>query len=69
MENQIIVPHLWFDKEAAEAVEFYMSIFPESKLTDRMTLHSCRSMNTRSARNTAGSKTSSVYHGRSSRRK
>ena len=39
MENQIIVPHLWFDTEAEEAVEFYMSIFPESKLTDRTTLH------------------------------
>jgi predicted 3-demethylubiquinone-9 3-methyltransferase (glyoxalase superfamily) len=39
MENQLIVPHLWFDTEAEEAVEFYMSIFPESKLTDRTTLH------------------------------
>lgn len=39
MENQIIVPHLWFDTEAEEAVEFYMSIFPESKLTDCTTLH------------------------------
>ncbi|WP_031545097.1 VOC family protein [Salinicoccus luteus] len=39
MENQIIVPHLWFDTEAEEAVEFYMSLFPESKITDRTTLH------------------------------
>ncbi|CAM2758175.1 VOC family protein [Salinicoccus roseus] len=39
MENQLIVPHLWFDTEAEDAVEFYMSIFPESKLTDRTTLH------------------------------
>ncbi|OZT78146.1 VOC family protein [Salinicoccus roseus] len=39
MENQLIVPHLWFDTEAEEAVEFYMSIFPESKLTDCTTLH------------------------------
>lgn len=39
MENQLIVPNLWFDTEAEEAVEFYMSIFPESKLTDCTTLH------------------------------
>lgn len=29
---QKIVPHLWFDKEAKEAAEFYTSIFPESKI-------------------------------------
>lgn len=27
-----IVPHLWFDKEAKEAANFYVSIFPNSKL-------------------------------------
>lgn len=27
-----IIPHLWFDKEANEAAEFYTSIFPESKI-------------------------------------
>ncbi|MDP4104653.1 MAG: VOC family protein, partial [Bacillota bacterium] len=26
--NQKIVPHLWYDKEAKEAAEFYTSIFP-----------------------------------------
>jgi len=26
---QKITPHLWFDKEAREAAEFYTSVFPE----------------------------------------
>ncbi|MEZ4087637.1 MAG: VOC family protein [Candidatus Gracilibacteria bacterium] len=30
---QKIVPHLWFDKEAVEAAEFYTKIFPDSKIT------------------------------------
>ncbi|KTD73449.1 VOC family protein [Legionella tucsonensis] len=34
-----ITPHLWFDKEAREAVEFYTSLFPNSKITNIMTLH------------------------------
>lgn len=29
-----ITPHLWFDKEAKEASEFYISIFPNSKITN-----------------------------------
>lgn len=37
--NQKIVPHLWYDKEAKEAAEFYASIFPDSKITDVTTLH------------------------------
>jgi len=37
--NQKIVPHLWFDKEANEAAEFYASIFPNSKITDVTTIH------------------------------
>ncbi|RAP74777.1 VOC family protein [Paenibacillus montanisoli] len=36
--NQIIVPHLWFDKEAKEAAEFYASVFPDSKITNVTTL-------------------------------
>ena len=32
---QKIVPHLWFDKEAVEAAEFYISIFPDSKITHK----------------------------------
>lgn len=28
-----IVTHLWFDKEAKQAVEFYVSAFPNSKIT------------------------------------
>ena len=34
-----ITPHLWFDKEAKEAAEFYASIFPDSKITNVTTLH------------------------------
>ncbi len=29
---QKIIPHLWYDKEAKEATEFYVSIFPDSKI-------------------------------------
>ena len=36
---QKIVPHLWYDKEAKEAAEFYASIFPDSKITDVTTIH------------------------------
>jgi predicted 3-demethylubiquinone-9 3-methyltransferase (glyoxalase superfamily) len=34
-----ITPHLWFDKEAKEAAEFYASLFPDSKVTNVTTLH------------------------------
>lgn len=37
--NQKIVPHLWFDKEAKEAAEFYCTVFPDSKITNITTLH------------------------------
>jgi 3-demethylubiquinone-9 3-methyltransferase len=37
--KQKIVPHLWFDKEAKEAAEFYTSVFPDSKVTNVTTLH------------------------------
>ncbi len=29
---QKITPHLWFDKEALEAADFYVSIFPGSRV-------------------------------------
>lgn len=35
---QKITPHLWYDKEAKEAAEFYCSIFPNSKITNITTL-------------------------------
>lgn len=35
---QKIVPHLWFDKEAKEATAFYVSIFPNSKITHESVL-------------------------------
>ena len=36
---QKITPHLWFDKEAKEAAEFYTSVFPKSKIKNTTTLH------------------------------
>ncbi|MEH7155899.1 VOC family protein [Neobacillus drentensis] len=36
--NHKIVPHLWYDKEAKEAAEFYASIFPDSKITNVTTI-------------------------------
>src|SRR6266511_5350633 len=36
--KQKIVPHLWFDKEAKEAAEFYASVFPDSRVTNITTL-------------------------------
>lgn len=37
---QKITPHLWFDKEAKEAAEFYVSVFGEnSKIKNVTTLH------------------------------
>ncbi|MEC1524602.1 VOC family protein [Neobacillus niacini] len=37
--KQIIVPHLWYDKGAKEAAEFYASIFPDSKIKNVTTIH------------------------------
>ena len=39
MTKQKIVPHLWFDREAVEAANFYGSIFPDSGITNVTTLH------------------------------
>ena len=39
MYTQKITPHLWFDKEAKEAAEFYTSVFPNSRITNITTLH------------------------------
>jgi predicted 3-demethylubiquinone-9 3-methyltransferase (glyoxalase superfamily) len=36
---QKIIPHLWFDKEAREAAEFYTTIFDDSRITHTNTLH------------------------------
>ena len=43
---QKIVPHLWYDKEAKEAAEFYTSLFPDSKVTSVRTLHNTPSGDT-----------------------
>jgi predicted 3-demethylubiquinone-9 3-methyltransferase (glyoxalase superfamily) len=36
---QKIRPHLWFDKEAVEAAEFYSSTLPNSKVSNVSTIH------------------------------
>lgn len=36
--NSPIIPHLWFDKEAKEAAEFYSSVFPDSQITNTTTM-------------------------------
>jgi predicted 3-demethylubiquinone-9 3-methyltransferase (glyoxalase superfamily) len=33
-----MVPHLWFDREAREAAEFYVSLFPNSRVTNVNTI-------------------------------
>lgn len=35
---QKIIPHLWFDKEAAEAAKLYTSVFPASKVRSTATI-------------------------------
>jgi predicted 3-demethylubiquinone-9 3-methyltransferase (glyoxalase superfamily) len=32
-------PHLWYDKEAKEAAQFYCSVFPDSKVNHVTTIH------------------------------
>ena len=40
MTKQIITPHLWYDKEAKEAAEFYVSAFGQSsKMKNVSTIH------------------------------
>ena len=41
-----ITPHLWFDREAKEAAEFYASLFPNSKVGKATTLHNTPSGDT-----------------------
>ena len=36
--KQKITPHLWFDKEAKEAAQFYCSVFPDSNMEHVTTL-------------------------------
>jgi len=36
---QTIVPHLWFDTQAKEAAEFYVSAFPDSRIVKASVLH------------------------------
>jgi predicted 3-demethylubiquinone-9 3-methyltransferase (glyoxalase superfamily) len=35
-KGSLITPFLWFDQNAEEAVDFYVSIFPNSRLTDEL---------------------------------
>jgi predicted 3-demethylubiquinone-9 3-methyltransferase (glyoxalase superfamily) len=39
MPTTKIIPHLWFDREAKEAAEFYTSVFPDARVTNVTTLH------------------------------
>ena len=39
MADQRITPCLWYDTQAREAVEFYTSVFPDSKINNTLTLH------------------------------
>src|SRR5512146_1670376 len=34
-----ITTHLWFDREAAEAAQFYTSLFPQSRIKSATLLH------------------------------
>jgi predicted 3-demethylubiquinone-9 3-methyltransferase (glyoxalase superfamily) len=43
---QKITPHLWYEKEAVEAAEFYSSVLPDSKVTGVSTLHNTPSGDT-----------------------
>ena len=36
---QKIIPHLWFDREAKEAAEFYTTLFPDSRVTSTVTMN------------------------------
>ncbi|WP_040949447.1 VOC family protein [Gorillibacterium massiliense] len=37
-KTNLITPHLWFDKEAKEAAQFYCSVFPDSEITSTTAL-------------------------------
>ena len=43
---QKITPNLWFDREAKEAAEFYVSLFPDSEVSNVTTLHNTPSGDT-----------------------
>ena len=43
---QKITPHLWFDKEAKDAAEFYTSVFEDSKINNTTTIHNSPSGST-----------------------
>lgn len=43
--HQKITPHLWFDKEAREAAEFYLTVFPDSKIISSTVLENTPSGN------------------------
>lgn len=44
--QQKITPHLWFDKEAKEAAQFYASTFKDAKIKSTATLHNTPSGDT-----------------------
>lgn len=58
---QQVIPHLWFDKEAKEAAEFYASLFPDSKVTNVTTLRDTPSGDADVV--VAGCRINTAYHG------
>ncbi len=42
-----IIPHIWFDTQAQEAATFYTSLFPDSKITNGVTIPDSPSGNAR----------------------
>ena len=49
-----IVPHLWFDKEAKEAAQFYTGLFPNSRIVNTAVLADTPSGSAESVRFEAG---------------
>ncbi|MDX9939713.1 MAG: VOC family protein [Sphaerochaetaceae bacterium] len=46
MALQKIIPNLWFDREAFEAVRFYTNLFPDGRIISSVTLHDTPSRDT-----------------------
>lgn len=59
-DTQKIVPHLWFDNNAQEAVEFYCSIFPPSWQSDTRDWPGSRITNITTLHDTPGGDTQSI---------
>ncbi len=58
---QPITPHLWFDREAQEAAQFYCSVFPDSRITSSTVLYDTPSGNAISYRSASGDSRSWLF--------